>query len=77
MSAMDPKRATPVTVDCGCNKTLDDETVISEPSYGFFANLTLLFGVTAAPRRIDFRCLTCGKTIASADDPETIRRFTH
>jgi len=74
---MDPKKPTPVTVECGCLKTFEDEAVISEPAYGFFANLTLLFGITAAPRRVDFRCLTCGKTIGSVDDPETIRRFTH
>jgi len=74
---MNPTQPTPVTVECGCNKTLEDEAVITEPVYGFLANLTLLFGVTAAPRRVDFRCLACGKTVASASDPETIRRFTH
>ena len=58
-------------------KTRDDDAVVSEPVYGFFANLTLLFGVTAAPRRIDWKCLKCGKVITSSDDPAVIKQFTH
>jgi hypothetical protein len=68
---------TPVTVACGCNKTPQDDSVITEPQYGFLANLTLLFGVTAAPKRIDFRCLDCGKVIGSTDDAAQIKRHTH
>lgn len=68
---------TPVTIACGCNKTVEDESVITEPQYGFFANLTLLFGVTAAPKRIDYRCLQCGKVIASTEDAAQIRLHTH
>lgn len=74
---MDPHKPTEVTVACGCNRTPSDERILQEPSYGFFANLTLLFGVTAAPRSIDFRCLACGKVIGSSSDPELIRKNTH
>ncbi len=72
-----PAEPTPVTIACGCMKTIEDDAVITEPQYGFFANLTLLFGVTAAPKRVDWQCLKCGKTIASSDDPATIKSFTH
>ena len=74
---MDPTQPTPVTIACGCNKTLADGAIVSEPAYGFWANMTLLFGVTAAPRRIDYKCVQCGKTVASSSDPKTIRDFTH
>lgn len=74
---MDPNRPTPVTEDCGCLRTPTDDRVLQEPVYGFFANLTLLFGVTASPRRIDYRCLACGKLIGSSSDPEALRRNTH
>jgi hypothetical protein len=74
---MDPNKPTEVTIACGCNRTPSDERVLQEPNYGFFANLTLLFGVTAAPRAIDFRCLACGKHIGSTSDPELLRKNTH
>lgn len=74
---VDKTQPTPVTIACGCNRTLEDGAIVSEPAYGFWANMTLLFGVTAAPRRIDYRCLKCGKVVASADDPKTIKEFTH
>ena len=67
---------TPVTVACGCNKTIRDDTVMQEPRYGFFANMTLLFGITAAPKRVDYICLTCGKTIAASTDPASLQKLT-
>jgi hypothetical protein len=67
---------TPVSAACGCNRGLRDPSVISEPRYGFWAMATLLFGVTAAPRAVDFQCLKCRKIIASVTDPATIRRYT-
>ena len=70
-------KPTEVTIACGCNRTLEDPSIVSEPNYGFFANLTLLFGVTAAPRRIDYRCLKCGKIVAVDDDPQALQRSTH
>jgi hypothetical protein len=76
--ASDPEDGpTEVTRACGCNRTLRDPSVISEPRYGFWATATLLFGVTAAPRAVDFQCLKCRKVIASVTDAATIRRFTH
>lgn len=74
---MDKNQPTEVTIACGCRRTPSDERVLQEPQYGFFANLTLLFGVTAAPRSIDFRCLACGKVIGSTTDAESLRRNTH
>ncbi len=64
---------------CGCGKvrTLDDGAIISDPAYGFWANLTLLWGVTAAPRRIDYRCVQCGQVVGSTNDPQALRSFTH
>ncbi len=67
---------TPVTIACGCLRGLRDPAVISEPRYGFWATATLLFGVTAPPRAVDFQCLKCRKVIASVTDAATIRRFT-
>lgn len=74
---MDKDQPTPVTIACGCNRTLNDGAIVSEPKYGFMANMTLLFGITAAPKRIDFRCVQCGKTVATSSDPATIKAHTH
>jgi len=67
---------TPVTIACGCRRTLRDPSVISEPRYSIWATATLLFGITAAPKAVDFQCLKCHKVIATATDAATIRRFT-
>jgi hypothetical protein len=67
---------TPVTIACGCRRTLRDPSVISEPRYSVWATATLLFGITAAPKAVDFQCLKCRKVIATATDAATIRRFT-
>lgn len=67
---------TPVTIACGCRRGLDDASVISEPRYSWWATATLLFGVTAPPKAVDFQCLKCRKVIATATDRETIRRYT-
>ncbi|MBL8788531.1 MAG: hypothetical protein JNJ59_26790 [Deltaproteobacteria bacterium] len=74
---MDKDQTTPVTIACGCGKKLGDSAIIEEPRYGFFGDLTLLFGVTAAPKRIDYRCVKCGKVVHSASDAQTIKQFTH
>lgn len=74
---MDTTQPTPVTIACGCKRTLDDAAIVSEPKYGFVANLTLLWGVTAAPKRIDFRCVQCGKVVASSSDPAALKASTH
>jgi hypothetical protein len=74
---MDKDEPTPVTIACGCKRTLSDGAIVSEPSYGFFANLTLLFGVTASPRRIDYRCVQCGKVVWATSDPQAIKDATH
>jgi hypothetical protein len=67
---------TPVTIACGCRRGLNDASVISEPRYSWWATATLLFGVTAPPKAVEFQCLKCRKVIATATDRETIRRFT-
>lgn len=73
---MDKDQPTPVTIACGCNRTLNDGAIVSDPKYGFMANMTLLFGITAAPKRIDFRCVQCGKTVATTTDPSMIKQNT-
>lgn len=64
---------TPVTVACGCNLTIDSPEVVPDPRYTLMGTLTLIWGVTARPKAIDFRCSRCGKNIHTARDEKTIR----
>jgi|GEM_PF-1921395 len=72
-----PDGPTPFTIACGCMRSIHDASVISEPRYSWWATATLLFGVTAPPKAVDFQCLKCRKVIASFNDAATIRRHTH
>jgi len=65
---------TPITQACGCNFTIASPQVVAEPRYSAMGTLTLVWGVTARPKAIDFRCTKCGKTIHTARDEQTIRR---
>ena len=64
---------TPVTRACGCNLTVASPTVVAEPRYTLMGTLTLIWGITARPKAIDFRCTKCGKCIHVARDEQTIR----
>lgn len=67
---------TPVTRACGCNATIESPTVVADPRYTLMGTLTLIWGVTAQPKAIDFRCTKCGKTIHTARDAQTLRAHT-
>ena len=74
---VDPMLApTPVTIACGCRRGRKDPSVIAEPRYSWWATATLLFGVTAPPKSLEYQCLKCRKVIAVETDSETIRRHT-
>ncbi len=74
---LDPMLApTPVTIACGCRRGRKDPSVIAEPRYSWWATATLLFGVTAPPKSLEYQCLKCRKVIAVETDAETIRRHT-
>lgn len=68
---------TDVTLACGCKRTLRDNAIHIEPRYGFWRSATLLFGVTAGPKRLDYVCMACGKTVAATSDPALLRQHTH
>ncbi|MFO0749839.1 MAG: hypothetical protein U1F43_29840 [Myxococcota bacterium] len=77
MGSPDLDQPTDVTIACGCKRTLRDNAITTEPRYGFWRSMTLLFGVTAAPQRIDYVCMACGKTAASTRDVDVIKKHTH
>jgi len=62
---------------CGVRRALTDPAVSAEPRYGFWRSMTLLFGVTAGPKRIDYVCMSCGTVIASSSDAALLRANTH
>jgi len=64
---------TPVTIACGCNYTIESPEVVAEPQYTLMGTLTLIWGVTARPKAIHYRCAKCGKNIHTARDDKTIR----
>ncbi len=77
MSDKPAAQPTPVTVACGCNYTVESREVVAEARYGILGYCTLMFGVTARPKRIDFQCIKCGKLIHQAHDSATILEHTN
>ena len=60
---------------CRCGHTWDHKSVVPTPRYGFWRSMTLFYGVTARPRRIDYVCVRCGQTVKSTTDPALLRDF--
>ena len=74
---MSDAKPTEVTIACGCNRTRDSGSVYAEPRYSMMGLFTLTFvGVTAKPKRVDYVCSQCGKTIDSSRDPKVLRDAT-
>lgn len=61
---------------CRCGHTIASPAVVPEPRYSVLGTLTLIYGVTAKPKAIDYRCTRCGVVIHSARDERTIREHT-
>lgn len=66
----------PDGLSCDCSGRARSDMLSPEPRFGFWRSMTLLFGVTAAPMRIDYVCMACGKTVGSSRDADVLRKHT-
>lgn len=62
---------------CRCGHSWDHGAVMPTPRYGFWRSLTLFYGVTAHPQRVDYVCTRCGQTVRKTSDPAVLKSFTH
>jgi hypothetical protein len=48
---------------------------VRDREYGFFGTLYLLWGGTAVPSKVSFRCVKCGETFEVTTSPAECRRY--
>jgi len=49
--------------------------VSAEASYGFWAWVALLLGISGTPKQITWRCRRCGEVIHATRDPSELQDF--
>jgi len=49
--------------------------VSAEASYGFWAWVALLLGISGTPKQITWRCRRCGEVIRATRDPGELQDF--
>jgi hypothetical protein len=69
----EPPNAALAVCKCGTDRTRREAT--PEREYTFFGTLYALWGGTAVPTRVTFRCVRCGVAFDAATDRATCRRF--
>jgi hypothetical protein len=58
---------------CSCGYTRDHEMVEQEPEYSLWGWILLsMFGISAKPDHIVFRCTRCRQTLGVSRDPALI-----
>ena len=57
---------------CRCGHDRDHFMVSGEGQYTFLGWAAMLFGISAVPTRIDYRCRRCGKVFDQTEDPEKL-----
>lgn len=60
---------------CKCGTDRDSKFSVCEREYGSLAILYLVWGGTAAPRKVTFRCVKCGKVFDSSTREAVCRRY--
>ena len=58
---------------CRCGFPRDHHRVTVEPEYTFAAWALLLIGISAAPKRLLYRCRRCQDVIDVTTDPATLK----
>jgi hypothetical protein len=60
---------------CPCGTTRGTKFSVTERQYGFWGILYLLWGGTAVPTKVSFRCVKCGRTFDSTAREAECRRY--
>ena len=69
MLGQDEDQAALPTCKCGTDRTKQEAT--PEREYTFFGTIYALWGGTARPSRVNFRCVRCGVVFDGGSDFET------
>lgn len=67
-----PTREVPA---CKCGTERDSKFAVCERQYGSLAILYLVWGGTAVPRKVSFRCVKCGKLFDSSTREAVCRQY--
>lgn len=60
---------------CRCGHHRDHPAVVAKPSYGFWAWLALLNGISGQPKKITWQCRRCGDVLGETRDPRKLSSF--
>jgi len=60
---------------CSCGHDPSHYMVSAEASYGFWAWVALLLGISGTPKQITWRCRRCGEVIHATRDPSELQDF--
>jgi hypothetical protein len=72
-----PKESTPegALPSCGCGTTRASRFASLERDYSTLGAIYLLWGGTAYPTRVTFRCLHCGEVFDACSSKEELRAY--
>ena len=68
-----PEHTAPPT--CSCGHEASHYMVSAEASYGFWAWVALLLGISGTPKQVTWRCRRCGEVIHTTRDPNELQDF--
>ncbi len=60
---------------CKCGTDRDSKFAVQEREYGFLGVLYLIWGGTAVPTKVSFRCVKCQRTFDSTTRESECRRY--
>jgi hypothetical protein len=60
---------------CRCGHDRAHHAVSVQPTYGFWAWLALLGGISGRPKQLTWRCRRCGAVVETSRDPQDLRAF--
>lgn len=67
-------RSAPEAKQCPCGTTRGHQHALPEREYSFFGTLYLLWGGTAVPTRVQFRCVHCGVVFDESTAPSVLKK---
>jgi len=71
---MTSPEAPPPTACCRCGHGRDHYMVSPEGDYTFSGWFRLMFGISACPTRIRYRCRRCDQVFDETTDPEVLAK---
>jgi hypothetical protein len=60
---------------CACGTNRDDKHSVSEAEYSIFGALYLIWGGTATPTKVKFRCILCQSYFEESTSPSVCRTY--